>query len=107
MQAELELWRVIISDVKLNISPGSAFHCAEPGWFRVCFANMDDATMGTAVRRIRTFVFGANNGSRGAPAAQSKKTKKWDAALRLSLPRRFDDVSIVTPPQSPLVQAAN
>ncbi|KAJ7951193.1 1-aminocyclopropane-1-carboxylate synthase 1 [Quillaja saponaria] len=41
-EAEMLLWRVIINDVKLNVSPGSSFHCCEPGWYRVCFANMDD-----------------------------------------------------------------
>lgn len=41
-EAEMELWRLIIKDVKLNVSPGASFHCSEPGWFRVCFANMED-----------------------------------------------------------------
>ncbi|KAL6557177.1 acetyl-coenzyme A synthetase 2 [Orobanche minor] len=55
-EEEMKLWRVIINDVKLNVSPGSSFHCHEPGWFRVCFANMDDQTMEVALRRIRMFV---------------------------------------------------
>ncbi|GKV12718.1 hypothetical protein SLEP1_g23836 [Rubroshorea leprosula] len=54
--AELELWRVIVDDVKLNVSPGSSFHGLEPGWFRVCFANMDDETVYVALERIRAFV---------------------------------------------------
>ncbi|KAF8379590.1 hypothetical protein HHK36_029031 [Tetracentron sinense] len=56
VEAELALWRLIIDEVKLNVSPGSSFHCSEPGWFRVCFANMDDDTMEVAIRRIQTFV---------------------------------------------------
>ncbi|WOK98739.1 hypothetical protein Cni_G07451 [Canna indica] len=103
VEAELELWRVIINDVKLNISPGTSFHCSEPGWFRVCFANMDDKTTEMALTRIRTFVFRAN-------AAAQEKKKRWNMALRLSLPRRFEDMSIMSPhlmsPQSPLVHAA-
>ncbi|CAD5175797.1 unnamed protein product [Musa acuminata subsp. malaccensis] len=104
-EGEVELWRVIVNEVKLNISPGSSFHCTEPGWFRACFANMDEETMETALRRIRTFVRRAND------AATAAKTKKrWDTSLRLSLPRRFEEMTVLTPrlmsPRSPLVQAA-
>ncbi|THG11708.1 hypothetical protein TEA_010908 [Camellia sinensis var. sinensis] len=52
IEAEMALWRVIINDVKLNVSPGSSFHCTEVGWFRVCFANMDDDTVEIALQRI-------------------------------------------------------
>lgn len=55
-EEEMKLWRVIINEVKLNISPGSCFHYSEPGWFRVCFANVDDDTMDVALTRIHTFV---------------------------------------------------
>ncbi|GFZ01337.1 1-aminocyclopropane-1-carboxylic acid (acc) synthase 6 [Actinidia rufa] len=44
IEAETALWRLIIHEVKLNVSPGSSFHCSDPGWFRVCFANMDMTT---------------------------------------------------------------
>ncbi|KAL3536771.1 hypothetical protein ACH5RR_000137 [Cinchona calisaya] len=57
--AEMELWRQIITDVKLNVSPGFSFHCVEPGWFRVCFANMDRETLDIALKRIKNFVKGA------------------------------------------------
>ncbi|CAA3028069.1 1-aminocyclopropane-1-carboxylate synthase-like [Olea europaea subsp. europaea] len=30
-EGEMALWRVIINDVKLIVSPGSSFHCVEPG----------------------------------------------------------------------------
>ncbi|KAK6935436.1 Aminotransferase, class I/classII [Dillenia turbinata] len=53
---EMALWRIIIQEVKLNVSPGSSFHCTEPGWFWVCFANMDEKTMDVALQRIRSFV---------------------------------------------------
>ncbi|XP_017217840.1 1-aminocyclopropane-1-carboxylate synthase 3 [Daucus carota subsp. sativus] len=54
--AEMELWKQIVYKVGLNISPGSSCHCAEPGWFRVCFANMSEETLEVALTRIKTFV---------------------------------------------------
>ena len=55
-EGELELWNVILHEVKLNISPGSSCHCSEPGWFRVCFANMSEQTLEVALERIRNFM---------------------------------------------------
>jgi aspartate/methionine/tyrosine aminotransferase len=34
---ERELCDRILRDCRVNISPGQAFHCSEPGWFRLCF----------------------------------------------------------------------
>nr|ASV46318.1 1-aminocyclopropane-1-carboxylate synthase [Lilium regale] len=100
---EIELWRVIVNDVKLNVSPGSSFHCQEAGWFRVCFANMDDETMEVALRRIKSFVY------REVAAKSEAKKKRWQAGLRLSLPRRFEEM-VMSPmlmsPRSPLVHAS-
>ncbi|KAI8027980.1 1-aminocyclopropane-1-carboxylate synthase 1 [Camellia lanceoleosa] len=56
IKAEMALWHVMINNVKLNVSPGSSFHCTEAGWFRVCFANMDDDTAEIALQRIQKFV---------------------------------------------------
>ncbi|GJT23350.1 1-aminocyclopropane-1-carboxylate synthase-like protein [Tanacetum coccineum] len=55
-ESETTFWRIIINEIKLNVSPGQSFHCSEPGWFRVCFANMDDETTMIALRRIKKFV---------------------------------------------------
>ena len=55
-EAEKELWKKILCEVGLNISPGASCHCTEPGWFRVCFANMSQATLQVAMRRIKDFV---------------------------------------------------
>ncbi|KAI3444492.1 hypothetical protein Pfo_001157 [Paulownia fortunei] len=107
-EGEMGLWRVIISDVKLNVSPGSSFHCHEPGWFRVCFANMDDETVEIALRRIRMFV-----GKDKEVEVQVKKS--WQRNLRLSFSSLIYDETmassprILSPhspiPQSPLVRA--
>ncbi|CAI0628423.1 unnamed protein product [Linum tenue] len=55
-EGELALWNLIVRDVRLNISPGSSCHCSEPGWFRVCFANMSEATLDVALDRLHRFV---------------------------------------------------
>ncbi|KAF5935338.1 hypothetical protein HYC85_026467 [Camellia sinensis] len=55
-ESELELWNEALRDMKLNISPGSSCHCSEPGWFRVCFANMSEQTLEVALKRIHNFM---------------------------------------------------
>ncbi|KAJ8769305.1 hypothetical protein K2173_002509 [Erythroxylum novogranatense] len=60
-EAEQELWERIVYDFKLNISPGSSCHCIEPGWFRVCFANMSQTTLNLAMDRLKTFVDSTTN----------------------------------------------
>ncbi|GJN26664.1 hypothetical protein PR202_gb14613 [Eleusine coracana subsp. coracana] len=112
-EAELELWRLIIHKVKLNVSPGTSFHCGEPGWFRVCHANMDDDTMEVALDRIRRFVRQHQH--------QKAKAERWATSsrgkqLRLSMPRRgavtaASFFALSTPmglqsPQSPMVPAS-
>ncbi|KAL3362352.1 hypothetical protein AABB24_014969 [Solanum stoloniferum] len=100
---ELELWRIIINEVKLNVSPGCSFHCSEPGWFRVCFANMDDETMRIALKRISYFVLqpkGLNN-----IAAIKKQCSRSKLQISLSF-RRLDDFNSPahSPMNSPLVR---
>ncbi|EEF52225.1 acc synthase, putative [Ricinus communis] len=55
-EAEKEIWKKILGQVGLNISPGSSCHCSEPGWFRMCFANMSEETLTVAMERIKSFV---------------------------------------------------
>ncbi|MFS8016883.1 putative 1-aminocyclopropane-1-carboxylate synthase [Helianthus anomalus] len=55
-EGEMELWKKIVYQVGLNISPGSSCHCSEPGWFRVCFANMSEETLDLAMQRVKSFV---------------------------------------------------
>lgn len=115
LEGEMELWRVIINEVKLNVSPGSSFQCCEPGWFRVCFANMDDDTVEVALNRIRAFVVpGIKEGNhvvKGA-AEKSKGWQKKNLRLSSSFSRLYVDDSttvIMSPrmisPHSPLVKA--
>lgn len=53
---EVALWDSMLHEIKLNISPGSSCHCSEPGWFRVCFANMSEQTLEVALMRIHDFM---------------------------------------------------
>lgn len=55
-ESELKLFRELLYDVGLNITPGSACLCKEPGWFRLCFAMVDDQTIHVARHRLRKFV---------------------------------------------------
>ncbi|MBA0617380.1 hypothetical protein Godav_026833 [Gossypium davidsonii] len=115
-KAETELWRVIINKVKLNVSPGSSFNCSEPGWFRVCFANMDDKTVEVALDRIREFVLQGkeeNNHEADKSQARAQPWRKQNLRLSFSSSRLYDE-SLMSPhmisphspiPHSPLVRA--
>lgn len=103
-EGEMRLWKMIINDVKLNVSPGMSFHCEEPGWFRVCFANMDDETMEVALRRIRNFV------GKGQGQVEGHVKKSWKKNLRLSFKSLMYDETMpssprnIMSPHSPLVR---
>ncbi|KAI4315460.1 hypothetical protein L6164_028268 [Bauhinia variegata] len=102
-EAEMALWRVIVNQVKINVSPGSSFHCSEPGWFRVCYANMDDRAVEIALTRISNFVL------QNMEAEVPTKKQCWQSNLRLSFSSRMFDDILMSPhspiPQSPLVKA--
>lgn len=115
-KAEMELWRVIINEVKLNVSPGSSFHVTEPGWFRVCFANMDDNTIDIALDRIHRFVGKINKKEKDDTlVTMPPKSKHRENKLRLSFSfsaRRYEDGGVlnsphIMSPHSPLVRAKN
>ncbi|XP_027347703.1 1-aminocyclopropane-1-carboxylate synthase 3-like [Abrus precatorius] len=83
-EAEMELWKKIVYKVGLNISPGSSCHCVEPGWFRVCFANMSVETLNLAMKRLKAFVAESTTASVGCTqrSALFNGTSK-----RMSLPK--------------------
>ncbi|PWA57492.1 Aminotransferase, class I/classII [Artemisia annua] len=105
---EMALWRLIIHDVKLNVSPGSSFHCVEPGWFRVCFANMDDQAVDIALERIHAFV---KKGKENKVATtKNRKNKPFQKKLRLSFSSRlYDETMLMSPrtmsPHSPFARS--
>nr|AJF36209.1 1-aminocyclopropane-1-carboxylate synthase 2 [Trifolium repens] len=86
-EAEMDLWKKIVYQVGLNISPGSSCHCNEPGWFRVCFTNMSEETLKQAMKRLKAFVVESTGNVNGVTSQTTiQKTKsvltKW--VFRLS-----------------------
>ena len=49
---EEALWRDILAKTKVNLTPGRAMHCPEPGWFRLCFASQPPPALAAALRRL-------------------------------------------------------
>lgn len=116
-EGEMALWLVIVNEVKLNVSPGSSFQCSEPGWFRVCFANMEEETVNVALERIRSFVGKEAKQAAVPPVAKAKRNWRNNGNLRLSFNSRRHEqeggfmsaAHMLSPhspmPQSPLVRA--
>lgn len=79
-EAEMELSNKILYQVGLNISPGSSCHCDEPGWFRICFANMSEETLHLSMKRVKAFVDsngGSYNHEQSFSGSRRRLLSKW------------------------------
>lgn len=90
-EAEMELWKKIVYDVKLNISPGSSCHCTEPGWFRVCFANMSEDTLKLSMQRLKAFVDSITTTLHNQSNHQSIKNSRRRSFTKWVFRLSFDD----------------
>ncbi|KAL9229860.1 hypothetical protein vseg_005281 [Gypsophila vaccaria] len=85
-ESEMELWKEMVYEVKLNISPGSSCHCTEPGWFRICFANLSEQVLDLAMQRIKGYLdtkFNKNSHKGMRHARRVRSLSNW--VLRLSV----------------------
>ena len=57
-EAEQRLWRRMLDEAQVNLTPGHACRIAEPGFFRLCFAAMPDEAVARGVRRLGRLLHG-------------------------------------------------
>ncbi len=57
-EAEEALWRRLLEQGNVNLTPGKACRNAEPGLLRLCFAAVPTETVVTGIRRIGTILSG-------------------------------------------------
>ena len=51
-EAEDRLWRRILEEAGVNLTPGSACHIGEPGFMRICFATEPPQVVAAAIARV-------------------------------------------------------
>jgi aspartate/methionine/tyrosine aminotransferase len=51
-EQEDRLWRHLLREVNVNLTPGSACRTREPGYFRLCFASVSSEVVVEGIRRV-------------------------------------------------------
>jgi aspartate/methionine/tyrosine aminotransferase len=54
-EGERALFDAVLEECRVNISPGQAFHCPEPGWFRLCFT-VPEPERAEGLRRLTAYL---------------------------------------------------
>lgn len=49
---ESRLWRRLLDDANVNLTPGAACRITEPGYFRLCYAGVEEAGLEVAIERL-------------------------------------------------------
>jgi aspartate/methionine/tyrosine aminotransferase len=55
-EAESALWRQLLDEANVNLTPGSTCHATEPGFMRLCFAAVPPEALPIGVERMRTLL---------------------------------------------------
>jgi len=55
-EGAIRLWKIILKEFGSNVSPGSSWHCSDPGWFSFCFSYMSDQTVQESLNQIQLFM---------------------------------------------------
>ena len=52
VEAEDVLWRHLLNEANLNLTPGVALRSDQPGWFRLCFASVSPEALAVGMGRL-------------------------------------------------------
>ncbi|CAK9224321.1 unnamed protein product [Sphagnum troendelagicum] len=52
-EEETKLHKYLLHDIGVHLTPGYTCSCPEPGWFRICYAAVDDQTLTIALDRLQ------------------------------------------------------